>query len=70
MDWISFDDHCPDPFLRVLVTDGKFVILAEWHETKWGHGWRFSSAENYRDFDVITHWMPLPQPPKEKDGRK
>jgi len=45
----------------VLVTDGKCVALAEW--------FNFEECEpywSYTGIGDITHWMPLPEPPKEE----
>lgn len=68
--WIPVEESLPDDNTPVLVVndDGK-VIVAK-HE-KDIFGWYLKYSEY--DFDVwdacengaITHWMPLPEPPKE-----
>ncbi len=56
--WIRVKDALPDMLQRVLVytEDGKYRIDFMYNETEF--------ANTYP-----THWMPLPEPPKEvKDG--
>ena len=46
---------------KVLVTDGQDIAIAEW--------FNFEMCEpfwSYTGMGDITHWMPLPEPPKEK----
>lgn len=46
---------------KVLVTDGQDVAIAEW--------FNFEMCEpfwSYTGMGDITHWQPLPAPPKEK----
>lgn len=53
--WISVKDRLPELFTQVLVYDAfeKNITLG-----LYGNGdWLFSKH--------ITHWMPLPDPPKE-----
>ena len=64
--WIPVTERLPDAEYgdvseRVLVTDGKDVAIVEWFSFEecapfWG----------YTGFGKdVTHWMPLPEPPKE-----
>lgn len=72
MKWISVKDRLPEPEIPVLVTYIGFVDgVAEsdgiatinygewcWYEDK--------NSDNDEAVKVtITHWMPLPEPPKE-----
>ena len=68
-EWISVDERLPEeegyylcvladdivaPYvLRVQFSNNKFFI-SEWHEENTGR--------------KVTHWMPLPEPPKMKGG--
>lgn len=59
-DWISVKELRPEPNKRVLVSANGFVDVA--FMNKAGYWNRFFSS-------VATHWMPLPEPPKEgQDG--
>ena len=65
MEWISVEDRLPEPMQEVLVFDGDdlvFVRLWSWDdgESHWydSYGAIDSCGSN------ITHWMPLPEPPK------
>ena len=65
--WISVKERLPDSQTDVLV-------VAFWHEC-WQPmiGWHSDSGEKWRVFTShgerepggVTHWMPLPEPPKE-----
>ena len=59
--WISVKDMLPEPPAQCLVYSGKEHILRRMETatyTEWG--WM---TPGY--FQEITHWMPLPEPPKE-----
>jgi hypothetical protein len=60
--WVSVEDRLPDDDQTVLVTNGqrvKEVCFAQ--RTKLDMpNFRFTTMK----FDEITHWMPLPSPPK------
>ena len=66
-EWISVKDRLPedsnDGFAdAVLVTDGFVQHMAYFV----GGEWRFAESGEIKEpmWDRITHWMPLPQPPK------
>ena len=66
MEWISVKDRLPD-----IDKDGELVLYYEFNneigvgyleDDKWYNydsGWEL-------DKSVVTHWMPLPEPPKEQ----
>ncbi len=64
-EWISVDDRLPDHDNYLLITDSRGLIAI-------GYYWPFNSSM-YRDKgrwyngdyeQFVTHWKPLPQPPK------
>lgn len=67
-EWISVEDRLPEDRSNVLV-------VAYWHE-RWGvyMGWCAPERAEWsvhvgigdRDDVAVTHWMPLPEPPKEE----
>ncbi len=56
MEWISVKDRLPEQYDHVLIANGKIVTTAYFQDGE------FVGEET--DI-VITHWMPLPQPPKD-----
>ncbi|STY90172.1 DUF551 domain-containing protein [Moraxella bovis] len=61
--WISVDDELPPDFESVLTLSimNTYQILSL---QKNGEYFDFARKETVR-VDYITHWQPLPQPPKE-----
>ena len=57
-EWISVEERLPKPLEEVLVhyEDGK-VSVGVWFEL-------FSHFFGEDDDNRVTHWMPLPEPPK------
>lgn len=58
-EWISVEDKLPNEFTSVLVVGGDIRSCALYRDKKF-----------YTDFPLptnegITHWMPLPEPPKK-----
>ncbi|MBU5626526.1 DUF551 domain-containing protein [Oscillibacter sp. MSJ-2] len=64
--WISVKERLPGCGERVLATDGTFVGEAYRTSAK---SWYRMSGFAWRDAlgTIVTHWMPLPEPPKEDD---
>lgn len=58
--WISVEDRLPETFDRVLVFNEYDGINISWLQPD---GKRFSVKTAYPDRP--THWMPLPEAPKE-----
>lgn len=66
-EWISVKDMLPEPFVSVLACIPSESPLPTVHESYIAdHGaWVcILTAERYKPGEV-THWMPLPEPPKE-----
>jgi hypothetical protein len=67
-DWISVEDRLPEDRSDVLV-------VAYWHE-RWGvymgwcaperAAWSVHIGIGDRNDVAVTHWMPLPEPPREE----
>lgn len=60
-EWISVEERLPDRQGYFLITDeAGGVMVALWMKQL---GWISNFSAN-----KITHWMPLPEPPKMKGG--
>lgn len=70
MEWISVKERMPEPEKPVLVFDDfGDMTTAYLHNYSWGTtDWHLCETGSYADdADVdgtVTHWMPLPEPPK------
>lgn len=63
--WIPVSERLPEEYEPVLVYDpsvghGQYVMNATWSVYGWETEFDFDPCEN----PGITHWMPLPEPPK------
>lgn len=54
--WISVEERLPEPWKEVLIYRGEEMAIVSSEVTPDGR-WLFSN---------VTHWMPLPEPPKEE----
>ena len=64
--WISVKDDLPACVVSsvlICYEDG-IVVMADWSYDILGNWWFYTDGEY--DIDEITHWMPLPEPPKEE----
>lgn len=73
--WISVNDRLPESNLNVLVfesgriaiaqrpTKMDFAILNDTYEKEWPEN-TFDNADWHFPSTEVTHWMPLPEPPK------
>lgn len=65
MEWISVNDRLPNPYETVIV---QMPLAAPLPTVSWGFiksdGKWYCNYSNRAD-DEVTHWMPLPEPPKE-----
>ena len=65
MRWIPVEERLPEPTENpVLVHDYSGVSVA-WHSK--AMGWVYKTGFACVD---VTHWMPLPQPPKEEKNEE
>ena len=76
--WISIKDKLPDEQQNVLVTSGNEPYIAKLdrfdpsylNELTWyiqGAPWRGGNWGTSLDKSNVTHWMPLPNPPKTEE---
>lgn len=65
-EWISVKDEMPKEDVNVLVTDGS-CWCGVWSLFKYSDFVDYWEDEhgNFQPLDDVTHWMKLPEPPKE-----
>ncbi|WP_303823228.1 DUF551 domain-containing protein [Ruminococcus flavefaciens] len=69
--WISCKERMPEDNVPVLyalrIERGKHAVLYGWHYSIKGLGsaWHQSGCGGARADEDVTHWRPLPEPPKE-----
>lgn len=64
--WISVEDRLPDnPTKEVLAWCG-YHILARYSDDQWlvYYSDKYSENTGWTEEHNITHWQPLPEPPK------
>ena len=67
-EWINVEDRLPDRVERVLCACWDYVIKIYWHKLLWfenGNWWKSIKTYDANYNKHVTHWMPLPEPPKE-----
>ena len=62
--WISVEDRLPGHGVRVLITDGENIGHARTQDRLHGYSWLVVSSNTHVPMSDVTHWMPLPLPPK------
>ena len=76
-DWISVKDRLPEKGIDVLVCEMKFehkypnIGIGELdQEGNWWYsiGEEIQKEDYDQDYRSITHWMPLPEPPKPSES--
>lgn len=62
--WISVEEKLPERTAQMCaIYANGYVQAAEWHKYSWADSWWFYVDGEYEE--VVTHWMPLPELPKE-----
>lgn len=64
--WISVEDRLPDSQADVLVVafwHECWQTMIGWHSDS-GKKWRVTTPHGEREPGGVSHWMPLPEPPK------
>jgi len=68
MEWVSIEDKHPEGDCLVYLEDDGLntsrMQAANYHRNITTIGNHF-----YFDMPNVTHWMPLPEPPKEEDEK-
>ena len=62
-EWISVDDRLPEPWKQVLIYSRHDFCESAFYIGVPGK-WRVAWNHEMLDDDSVTHWMPLPEPPK------
>ena len=67
--WISVKNQLPEELENVIVFTEGYVDVGYLTEDRFGkRQWKTDSLDEWGDREVledVTHWMPLPKPPKE-----
>jgi hypothetical protein len=62
MEWIDVNERLPEKHGWYLVFDEYFdEIEVSYYDLEFSTG-------NIEGYTKVTHWMPLPEPPKKKGG--
>ena len=75
MKWISVEDRLPDEKKMTKTLVSVFYTLAKHHAVTvhaaeydgWSKSWEWYTrfcAYSEDEINIVTHWMPLPKPPK------
>ena len=68
--WISVEERLPEynEYVLCWYTDSDGL---KWHTIgrfcEWNHLWDLDIAYDHDEKKIVTHWMPLPEPPEEDD---
>ena len=61
MEWISVEDRLPDTGVEVMtLMRGVHMLAWRTKDTEW-----INDNDESEGINCVTHWMPLPEPPKE-----
>lgn len=67
-EWISVKEQLPKPFISVLVFMPGEEPHPTVHEGFISYEGIWVSNHYVREHGEVTHWMPMPEPPKEGDN--
>lgn len=62
-EWISVDERLPDDMSVVLVVYNGFTLTSGHMYSESDGSFREIGHCRYTPTDLLTHWMPLPEPP-------
>ena len=62
--WISVKDRLPEKEKEILIVSDNEVKIGIWSNDCFGEKFFTTNFEQYLNADNVTHWMPLPEPPK------
>ena len=60
--WISIEDRLPEDNQKALITNNDTIVIAEYLQKEF----YVFEIQDTLAIEEITHWMPLPNPPKLK----
>ena len=69
-EWISVDDRLPDDSQDILLVVNGARVISGYYAGYNGAHYVWKASRNGFVFwdDEITHWMPLPELPKEEES--
>lgn len=67
-EWISVKDRLPQAKETVLAYEAAFDSMSMAYRLPNTEEW--IDTGNYYALDAVTHWMPLPKPPKETNNEQ
>lgn len=59
--WVAVEDRMPEKNTPVLVVTSGVVTEMEWD----GYAWYYGPNEAWEGCNTVTHWMPMPEPPRD-----
>lgn len=62
--WISVEERLPQDLAEVLICDDKGRMVVGHYDEDDGHFWKRVNADTFHSVNA-THWIPMPEPPKE-----
>lgn len=65
-EWISVKDKLPDDGKEVLFSDGSSIMVGWYNADE--EFWELTDADMIVYAVDVTHWMPLPEPPKGEEN--